>query len=221
MGDLVSDLIKKARNILNDRYADNFTRDDISDLCNGSVTVFQAYNQNILTVADGAPAAPVVRINGVTSAVASYVSASGLVTLSVAPAAGALVYLEYYFALMLDDTYLDFSQQAAKFVGLTPTFTLVSQDREMSGPLAEAAVHYMAHLGASKRASLSSWYYRAGAGNKNFDKAVIAQAFKDAMKEEYSTALSVRDDYYTREGARNAPAWGRGHTPITDYTPPR
>ncbi len=221
MGDLVSDLITKARGYLNDGYGDNVTRDDISDLADGSTVVFQAYNQNLINAAAGAPADPAVRVNGIASAWSTFNSAAGLVTLSSAPAAGALVYLEYYFVLMPDSTYLNFAQSAAKFVGLTPAFTMTTQDSGMSGPLAEAAVHYMASVAAQKMCSLSSWYYQAGAGNKNVDKAVIAAAFKDTSVEEYAAAVAVRDDFYKREGAREAPAWGRARTPFPSYAPPR
>ena len=79
----------------------------------------------------------------------------------------------------------------------------------------------MAYQGAVKMTNLSSWFYRANAGNKSFDKAVIAQAFKEMAKEEYATAVEVRNDTYTREGKRNAPAWGKARTPFPSYTPPR
>ena len=221
MGVLVSDLITKARTILNDKLSDNYTRDDISDLVDGTTVVFRANNLNILSAALGGPADPVVRISGVSHAVSSWNPATGLVTLATAPAAGTLTYLEYFFSLMQDADYIGFAQGAAEFVGLTPLFTLATQDSMMSGPIAEAAVHYMAHLGATKMANLSSWYYRAGAGDKNFDKAVIAQAFQKMGIDQKAQAIDVRDGTYTREGQRNAPAWGRGRTPFTSYTPPR
>ena len=224
MGDQVSSLITQARAILNDGYGDNFTRDDISDLADGVTTVFQAYNQNISNAAAGSPADPVIRVNGTPAALASYVAASGMMTASAAPAAQALTYLEYWFTLMTDPQYLGFAQEAAKFIGLTPAFTLVSQDSGLAGPAAEAAVHWMAHLGATKMASLSSWYYRAGAGNKNIDKAVIAQAFAKLADDQQKLATAVRNDIYTREGQRNAPGWGTiSATPPTfpSYTPRR
>lgn len=221
MGDLVSDLITKARAQLNDGYADNFTRDDISDLADGATTVFQAYNQNILNAAAGAPADPIIRVNNAPSALASFVAASGMMTASAAPAVGVLVNLEYYFTLMTDAQYLGFAQEAAKFIGLVPAFTGTSQDSKLAGPTAEAAVLYMVHLGATKMANLAGWYYRAGAGNKNVDKAVIAQAFAKMATDKLAQATAVRNDIYTREGQRNAPGWGVARTPFPSWTPRR
>ena len=184
MGLLVSELITKARTILNDGAADNFAQDDISDLCNATTTAFRAYNMNITDVATGAPGDPQVRINNIAGAVASFNPNTGIVTCSSAPAAGSLTYLEYFFNLMTDADYLAFAQQGVTFLGNTPLFTMTSQDSLLNGPQAEAVIHYMAHLGASKMTNLSSWYYRFNAGNKSIDKAVIAAAFKATAAEE-------------------------------------
>lgn len=221
MGILVSELITKTRTILNDKLSDNFSQDDISDLVDGSAVTFRAFNMNILNAAGGAPADPIVRVNGIASAISSFVASTGMITLSSAPASGSLTYLEYFFQLMADADYIGFAQQGLEFVGLVPNFTLSTQDSGIAGPLSSAVVHYMAHLAASKMTNLASWYYHATAGNKDVDKTEIAKAFTDMAKEQYATAKEVRDDFYTREGARNAPAWGRGHTPFRSYTPPR
>lgn len=221
MGQLVSYFVGEARSLLNDGYANNFAQDDVSDLCTGSVAIIRAYNQNIQNMAGGAPADPISRVNGVPSALASFVAATGIMTLASAPAAGSQTYLEYFFNLMTDAEYIGFCQAAARFIGLVPTFKLLTDNTLIDGPLAEAMVHYMAYLGASKMTNLTSWYYRANAGNKSFDKAVIAQAFKDTAKEEYATAVEVRNDTYTREGQRNAPSWGVAVTPVRNWTPPR
>lgn len=217
---LVSEMITKARAILNDGVADNFAQDDISDLCNGSTTAFRAYNQNITTTPAG-PAAPQVRINNIAAAVSSFDPATGIITCTAAPAVGSLTYLEYFFNLMTDAEYLAFCQQGVTFLGNVPLFTAVGDNTLLNGPAAEAVIHYMAHLGASKMTNLSSWYYRFNAGNKSIDKAVIAQAFKDTAVQELVRATAVRDGQYTREGRRNAPASRRGHTPFPNYTPPR
>lgn len=221
MGVLVSDLISKARTLLNDGPADNFAQDDISDLANGTTTVFRAYNQNIQDQASGAPADPAARVNNILGAISSFVSSTGMVTLTAAPAQGALVYLEYFFNLMTDADYLAFAKEGVEFLGNVPLFTAANQDSLLAGPLAEAVVHYMAHLGATKMTNLASWYYRYNAGNKSIDKAVIAQAFKTMADDEYKKAVAIRDGLYTREGRREAPASGRSHTPFADYTPPR
>ena len=132
-----------------------------------------------------------------------------------------MVYLEYYFQLMTDAHYLNFALEAVAFLGLVPTFTATNQDSLLAGPSQASAVHYMAHLGASKMTNLSSWFYRAGAGNKNVDKAVIATAFSATMKEEYATAEALRNEIYTREGQREAPGYGVARTPFPSYTPRR
>lgn len=221
MAVLVSQLISRARSLMNDELGDHFVADDGSDQVDGVNLRFKAVNQNLVDTADGAPADPVMLVNG-TPVTATVDNATGIFTAASAPAAGSLVSLEYYFVLILDDTWLTFARLGAEFVGVSPDFTAPTDDSHVP-PLLELAVeHCMAGLGAGKMANLSSWYYAANAGDKSFNKDAIAAKFSKIAADEQAAALKARDDVYTRQGQRNAPAYRIGaRIPFPSWAPRR
>ena len=222
MGVLVSQLVDQTRSAFNDELADHFAQDDVSDQVDGVNLAFKALNQNISNAAAGAPINPRLIVNG--ASVAGTVDlATGIFTASVAPTAGALATLEYYFTLIDDDTYINFAQMAAAFIGvaLVTPLAALTDDSYIDPNLSNAAVRYMHSLAAKKMANLSSWYYSANAGNKSFNKDTISRKFLDDAKEEGDRAEKERDGFYTRKGARNAPAYKLANIPFPSYTPPR
>lgn len=222
MSVLVSQLVTQARSAFNDLLNDHFAQDDVSDQVDGVNVKFKALNQNLSDVAAGSPISPRLLINGAAVAGATDLS-TGIFTAAVAPGAGSLASLEYYFTLIDDATYINFAQMAAAFIGVAQTtaFTALTDETYINPNLVNAAVRYMHSLAAKKMANLSSWYYQANAGNKSFNKDTISAKFLAAAEDEKAQAEKEREDFYTRQGARNAPAYRLTNIPFPSYTPPR
>ncbi len=221
MGVLVSSLILKARSEFNDLVNDHFTTDDLSDQVDGSNTRFKVLNQNLVDLATGAPADPTVYANN-TPVAGTFNLATGIFTATVAPTAGSLCSAEYYFVLVEDATYIQFAQRAAEWIGVTPLFTLTTEDSKIDPLLEDGAAKYMASLAAKKMSNLSSWYYEAHAADKGFNKNTISQKFKDMAKDLNAEAIASRDGVYLRQGQRNAPAQAvLIRRPFPSYTPKR
>lgn len=222
MGVLVSQLVNETRAAFNDLVTDHFAQDDVSDQVDGVNLKFKALNQNLSNIVAGAPIDPRLIVNGAAVAGATDL-ATGIFTAAVAPTAGALASLEYYFTLIDDATYITFAQMAAAFIGvaLTVPFAALTDDSFISANLASAAVHYMHSLAAKKMANLSSWYYSANAGNKSFNKDQIAAKFLAAAEDEKKQAKDERDDFYKGDGAQFRKAYRLTNIPFPSYTPPR
>jgi len=92
MGVPVSSLVSRARSFANDRAADHFSSDEVSELADGARTIFGAFNQNLISTSSdpAAPVSPVARVNNVAVS-ASVDLATGIFTLAAAPAAGSIV----------------------------------------------------------------------------------------------------------------------------------
>lgn len=222
MGVLVSVLVSQTRAAFNDLKNDHFAQDDVSDQVDGTNQRFKALNQNLENIAAGAPIDPRLLVNGVAAAGAMDL-ATGIFTATVAPAAGSLASLEYYFTLVDDATYINFAWVAAAFLGLAqPTvFTALTDDSFVQANLVNAAVRYMHSLAAKKMANLSSWYYSANAGNKSFNKDTISAKFLADAEDEKKQAQTERDDFYKGDGAQFKPATRLTNIPFPNYTPPR
>lgn len=222
MSVLVSYLIANTRAQFNDLLNDHFAQDDVSDQVDGTNKKFKALNQNISNLAAGAPIDPRLIVNGAAVAGATDL-ATGIFTATVAPPAGALASLEYYFTLVDEATYIQFANMAAAFLGMARPvhFTAVTDDSYIVDNLANAAVHYMHSLAAKKMANLSSWYYSANAGNKSFDKNAISAKFLADAEDEKKQAKDERDDFYKGDGMQYRAATRLGNIPFPSYTPPR
>jgi hypothetical protein len=215
-------LVTNTRAAFNDLVSDHFAQDDVSDQVDGTNQRFKALNQNISDVAAGAPINPRLLVNG--AAVAGVTDLStGIFTAAVAPPAGALASLEYYFTLIDDATYINFANMAAGFIGVAQTvpLALLTDDSFIQANLAPAAVHYMHSLSAKKMANLSSWYYSANAGNKSFDKNTISAKFLADAEDEKKQATDERDGFYKGSGGQFRFATKLGNIPFPSYTPPR
>lgn len=219
MGVLVSSLVTKARAEFNDLVSDHFATDDLSDQVDGVNTRFKVLNQNLVGIAQGSPADPVLYANN-TAVDGSFDLATGIFTADTAPTAGSLCSAEYYFVLIEDAVYIGFAERGAQFVGVSPTLTAITDDSQVSKLLEDGAVKYMASLAANKMSNLSSWYYEAHAVDKGFNKDTISAKFTKMAEDLALQATAARDGVYTRHGQRNAPAQGvLIRRPFPDWTP--
>lgn len=211
----VAGLILGARALFNDRFDNNYVRDDLSDQIDGVVTRLRCINRNIVNVAAGAPANPVLLIDEVAEASAVFTLPTGIVVESPAIAAGSEVFAEYFFTLCTDAEYTLWATDAANFVGETdPT--------EIAVGLASALHNYMAAMAAEKMSDMTGWYYQASAGNKNFNKDSISAKFLAIYTAKLKLAGELRDAFSTRHGKREAPSLKvSNYRGVRPYTPRR
>lgn len=207
----VQQLVDGARNHADDNYDDNWARDNLSVQADGTNKRFRLTNRNIAFVADGSPADLVLLSDNVVVSTSLYTvdQVTGLVIYTVpatAPAQGVDLRAEYYHVILNDAAYLEFSKGAHNWLGVVPTYTLISADAQIPDLAAHAAELHMASEAAQKLTSKTNWWYQANAGNKSFNKDTIAGKFRELAKQKNTEAEKARADLYTRHGKRDAPA---------------
>lgn len=211
MSTTVATLINGARNHADDRYSDNWARDNLSIQADGINKRFRLTNQNIVFVADGSPADLVLFSNNVVVGASLYDAdqVTGLVVYKVgstAPVQGVDLRTEYYHVILDDAAYLEFSKGAHNWLGVVPTYTAKTEDAQIPDLAVHAAELHMASEAAQKLSSKTNWWYQANSGNKSFNKDTIAGKFRELAKQKGEEAEKARADLYQRHGKRDAPA---------------
>lgn len=209
MSTTIATIITRARNHVDDRYDDNFARDNLSVQADGTNKRFKLVNRNIVFVADGSPADLVLLADNVVVSTGDYSvdKPTGLVIYSAAaPALGIDLRAEYYHVILSDAVYFDFSKGAHNFLGVVPTYTATTDDAEIPDLAVHAAELHMAGEAAQKLANKTNWWYSANAGNKSFNKDGIAAKFRAMAELKSKEADQARADLYQRHGKRDAPA---------------
>jgi hypothetical protein len=226
----LSDLIAGARQHINDALDHHLYSDELSDLIDGVSLVYYLTNRNLVDKAnDGAPLDPLVRVNNVVLVGATFDKQNGILTFPTAPNQGDLVVAQYYFELMTDDEYVTYAQGLQNFLGFAVTSNTSGRwtgptDNSSTIPTlyTDAAVNFVASKAADQMANLSGWWYRANDGDKSFDKGAVSQHFKEMAINLKNEAEFSRDGVYTRQGRREAPAWGQSNLrPQIDPQPRR
>ena len=88
-------------------------------------------------------------------------------------------------------------------------------------PLKKAVLEFACHFGFQALAAKTARLFSAGAGKKNIDKKQIYTNYINGAKEYWDKAILTRDDYYKRQGRRNAPASAEFPVNYPAYTPRR
>lgn len=223
MATTVGNIIARAQSLQHDLPSSNYGREFLNEQANGVITTFQVRNRNLLQVADGAPVAVSAFVNNVTATISSVTQDPGLVTLSAAPAIGALVEMRYYFALSTASEWLDFYRTAVGFIGEHNT-----QDNTTASipgydlNLVPAVTLYAAAQASRSLASQTHWYYSANAANKGFNKDQISRKFMEQALAWETQAEKLRSDVYTRFDQQKAPAAAYvANQGLRYWTPPR
>lgn len=221
MASVASSLIRQARGLVHDLYSSHYVREFLNEQANGTQTVFQLRNRNVVQLADGAPADLKALVNNSFVTISDVDEETGLVTLGAAPATLTNVEFRYYYVLNTDAEYLDFLRQGSAFVGIPPTFTAIDQVVQFGEDLDAPAVTCTASKAARSMSSLAHWYYSANAGNKSFNKDQISRKFEEEAKQLLADANAQRSDVYTRFDQAKAPAIALNSTAGLRYWEPR
>ena len=208
-------LITGARNIVNDRYDDHFSKDDITAQVYGVNLIYQLNNRNIVEIAEGSPANIVIYDNDVPVTPASKDKVKGTVTFITPIALGHTLRAEYFYVLANDAVYTEFAGDSANFIGAVDPLTIPDL-------MVDACHHYIASKVFGRLSSLSAWFYSANAGNKSFNKDSISAKFKQLADDNLAEAEKRRDDVYKRHGKRFAPSTQLANMRgVSSYTPRR
>ena len=129
-----------------------------------------------------------------------------------APSTSLIV--SYDFVLFLDAEYDLNITTGLSFIG----YTAVSS---VPDGLVQALVHKTAALALKALASRAAPQFDAGAGGKSITKSSIKKQYLDLAKYHEDTAEKERENFYKRQGRREAPAYGQFGTGQKEYTPKR
>lgn len=194
---------------------EDLRRSVLGDQVNGTNKFFQLNNRRIveptalttslIVISDGVTLAPVT----------GYTDDPVRGTFTVVGAAPATSLLARYdFLYFLDDEIDGHLQNGLRFVGYSDVTGV--PDLLLNAALLSGAGYAFQAL-AARTAPL----YDASAGGKTLNKASIKKHWLDLAAMKFKEAKEALDNYYTRQGQRNAPAYGQFNTGQVPYTPKR
>ena len=145
----------------------------------------------------------------------TYDPLTGYVTLGSAPAAGSNPPLmDYYFNWYVDADYNTFIDRATEDLGGVAGVAVIEG-------LWPALIYYSLARYFKRRATSHAYKYQTSGGSASANPTTPAQNFRQLAKDALAAAIVSRDDYYKRQGQRNAPASGTITYGISRYTPRR
>lgn len=158
--------------------------------------------------------------------------ANGIVTTIAAPAAGDPIdelKATYHYTWYDDDQYYDFIDDSCMIVGVIPDQTLAPSARaadslvKLPDGLMDAVKKFCAHAFYKRRASEYATRFNSSANGQNVSVDVVTSNFRKLAEETWKEGTQLRDDYYKRRGAREAPAGmlGAARGLNVPYTPRR
>lgn len=145
----------------------------------------------------------------------------GIVTVAGAVAAPVTTAIARYDFLRFLDIELDDHLTAGlRFLGRS-TGVLSTDAPNVPEGLNEAFLHEAAANAFEELAARTANLFDASAAGKSINKASIKDHYLKLAKEKHEKAVQMRDDFYKRQGAREAPASGKFATTQRVYTPRR
>ena len=137
-------------------------------------------------------------------------AATGYLTVNPAPDANITqpFYFDYFSQLYADADYQTMLDEATEWLGG------VAGTDQPEG-LYPAQIRYALASFYNRRASDKAKEYASSGGGIGAQPQTPAQAFTALAKAALAAAITLRDDYYKRQGQRNAPASGTVHYPMS------
>jgi len=217
----VSEMTASIRNLVDDLATSKFIpREDLGKQINGTNKIFFLEKRNIVAsstnvISDG------VTLTETTNYTVNV--AKGMITIAPATSApSASLTVDYYWQRFSDAVLLDFINAGLRFIGYGTDATATENDL-LGTPesLKEAVEHYALHHVYNALATITADLYKAGAGKKNIDKDGIFKKYQQLAQDNKKGALELRDNYYKRQGRREAPSFAQTHVKYPTYTPIR
>lgn len=140
---------------------------------------------------------------------------NGLLTFSTAPiGTESPWYVDYYWQWFEDAKYSTFLDMASYDVGFSPTLTITPG-------LTNAWYLYAKCNYFKAMAAKYAWRFNSSGGGQGQEVDVVTQNYKKMADEAWEEAENMKTAFYTRHGARNAPATASTHMGIDPWTPIR
>ena len=212
----IANIILTVREIVDDNATSKFVRqEDLTKQVATGNTKFYVDNGPIASM-------DVALVDGVVIPSTAYTldTAKGLITFTVAPATS--VFLTYYWYDFTDTQITDFAYRGLSQCGLSTGKGNEETDLSVSPEALKTAVsEYSAHYAYSSLASKMARLFKASAGKKEIDKDNIYNKYKEGAKEYWDKAELTKDNYYKRQGRREAPAFAEAAVNYPSNQPPR
>ena len=193
--------------------------EDLSNQIFTGNLLFRLGNGNVVTGTDKVLVDGVALVNGVGYTLNN---ATGQLTLVVAPT--ATIRVSYNWQDFSDDEITDFIANGIQHIGMrtsTDPSTVFTDLANVDVNLQKAVEHYSLYHGFSNLAAKTARLFSAGAGKKNINKDNISKKFLDLAQFHQAEGDRARDDFYTRQGRRNAPAFAANTVKYPTNTPRR
>lgn len=225
----LADVLSKCRQTVGDTAAGAQAVVRLEELSgiNGTVKDFNLKNYPVKA------ASVVVKKNGTTLTLTTDYAVdadNGILTFVSAPVLSPtkdLVQVTYGFYVFGDTTYHTFIAGAARSCGFAPVGAddaaqAVSAVSLVPDQMVDALVFFVAALFCDRRATETAVKFGGSAGGQATGPEVMTRAFRQEAESWFGKAVQLRDDYYKRKGAREAPSFAIGNfTNIKNSTPRR
>ena len=132
----------------------------------------------------------------------------GYISLTVAPVSS--IQTDYYFSVFSEPEIISFITAGFQNCG---SQTIDSLDDGFTPAVKKFALHYGYIALSRKYAEGFSWSF----GQETVNKDTLSAKYLALAGSAWNEAVVMRDDFYKRFGARNAPAWGVGTIPLKNY----
>ena len=154
-------------------------------------------------------------VDGISATGASFDMDKGIITLRTAPTTSVIA--DYYFNVFVDSDIEVWIDHGCKACGFDSISQLASIPAPMLGAVEHFAISMAMDAWARKYAEGFSWTV----GPESVDKKDISANYRELAKSAYDSATQMRNDYYTRYGKREAPAYAMKQFHIRRYEPIR
>ena len=140
---------------------------------------------------------------------------NGLLTFNTAPVGTESPwYVDYYWQWLTDTQHSAFLDLASYDTGFSPTTTITTG-------LTNAWYHYAKHHFFKTMAAKYAWRFNSSGGGQGQSVDVVTKNYKILADEAWQEAENMKTAFYTRHGARNAPALANSAMSIDPWTPAR
>jgi hypothetical protein len=213
----VADVIKDLRTELDDSDYSKQATDDVSKQITTTNKIFTLNHRPIVAATE------VVTVDGVILALTTGYTinnTTGVLTLVAVPS--AIVTVSYFWYDFSDDQLDGFIFSGLNHVSLGTTRTNAETDFAAAPQGLQAVIeHYALYHAFAALASKTIRLHKAGAGQKNIDKDQVGKKYQEAATFWHEAADKEREDYYKRQGRRNAPASAENSVDYPTNTPIR
>jgi len=147
-------------------------------------------------------------------------ASTGQLTMGTPPAGTPqdLLEISYPYTWYTDNDYHEFIAQSGRYVGAvgvgaTPALVAASAVSKTLDDLMDSLMLFVGYTFNKRRADDYAYRFSSSAGGQSSQVQTVAGEFRALAQEMWDEAVKMRDDYYKRRGAREAPAFG-----ISNYT---